>query len=95
MKPASIQILIAYAGRDRQVLRRLEVARDATVAESIEASGLLSEFPEIDLARNKVGIFGRLAPHDTSVQEGDRIEIYRPLTIEPTEARRRRAGTRG
>ena len=87
--------MVAYAGRDRQFLKRLQVAQDSKLAEAIETSGLLRKFPEIDLARNRVGIFGRLARSDAPLRDGDRVEIYRPLTVEPKEARRRRASTGG
>lgn len=95
MNPPSIWIVVAYAEHNHQVLRRLQVAPSSTVAEAIQASGLLHDFPEINLARNRVGIFGRLARSDAPLREGDRVEIYRPLTLEPKEARRRRAGSKG
>ncbi len=69
---------IAYARPTAQVWRNLEVPEGATVREVIEASGLLGEFPELDLAVNKVGIFGAIAKLEKPVKEGDRVEIYRP-----------------
>ena len=86
-----IQIEVAYARPDQQVLLPLRVAAGSTVAQVIEASGLLAKFPEIDLAQNKVGIFGKLTKLDTVVRERDRIEIYRALTADPKEVRRKRA----
>lgn len=59
--------------------------------QAIERSGVLAEFPEIDLGRNRVGIYGKLVALDSPLEEGDRVEILRPLTVEPTVARRRRA----
>lgn len=70
---------IAYARPTTQVWRNLEVPEGATVREVIEASGLLGEFPELDLAVNKVGIFGAIAKLEKPVKEGDRVEIYRPI----------------
>ncbi|SDF98100.1 RnfH family protein [Alloyangia pacifica] len=70
---------IAYARPTAQVWRNLEVSDGATVREVIEASGLLNEFPELDLAVNKVGIFGAIAKLEKPVKEGDRVEIYRPI----------------
>jgi hypothetical protein len=61
------------------------------VAEAIERSGIIERFPEIDLAKNKVGIFGKLAKLDKVLQPGDRVEIYRPLIADPKEARKKRA----
>ncbi len=62
-----------------------------TVGEAIKESGILQQFPEIDLALNKVGIFGKLARIDTLLRDRDRVEIYRALIADPKEARRRRA----
>ncbi|WP_226625269.1 RnfH family protein [Alloyangia pacifica] len=70
---------IAYARPTAQIWRNLEVPEGATVREVIEASGLLGEFPELDLAVNKVGIFGAIAKLEKPVKEGDRVEIYRPI----------------
>ncbi len=70
---------IAYARPTAQIWRNLEVPDGATVREVIEASGLLNEFPELDLAVNKVGIFGAIAELEKPVKEGDRVEIYRPI----------------
>ena len=86
-----IQIEVAYARPDEQALLSLRVAAGSTVAQVIEASGVLAKFPEIDLAQNKVGIFGKLTKLDTVVREKDRIEIYRALIADPKEVRRQRA----
>ena len=86
-----IQIEVAYARPDQQLLLPLRVAVGSTVAQVIEASGVLAKFPEIDLAQNKVGIFGKLTKLDTVVRERDRIEIYRALIADPKEVRRQRA----
>ena len=89
--PDAPKISVCYATPDDVFLTTLEVRQGTTIAGAIEASGVLTRFPEIDLARNKVGLFGKLKPKDTIVRDGDRIEIYRPLQADPMESRRRRA----
>lgn len=74
-----MHISVAYAEADSQVWTRLDVPDDCTVAEAIRRSGILERFPAIDLERQQVGIFGKLAKPDASVREGDRVEIYRPI----------------
>lgn len=81
---------VCYAEADRQTWLRLEVPDDSTVQQAIELSGLLNQYPYIDLGKQKVGIFGKLAKLDTPVKEGDRVEIYRPITADPTQVQRRR-----
>lgn len=87
----TIPVEVAYALPERQVLIPLAVPRHSTVAEVIRRSGLLEQYPEIDLAVQKVGIFGRLCPLDREMEAGDRAEIYRPLIADPKEVRRRLA----
>lgn len=70
---------IAYARPTAQIWRTLQVADGATVRDVIEASGLLEQFPEIDIEAQKVGIFGAVAKLEKPVKEGDRVEIYRPI----------------
>ena len=89
-----LNIEVVYALPERQALYRLALEEGATVQTAIEASGVLREFPEIDLTRNRVGIYARLARIDTPLHEGDRVEIYRPLRADPKEARRARASKR-
>ncbi|MBK5911805.1 RnfH family protein [Rhodothalassium salexigens] len=69
----------AFAKPTVQVWRNLDVPDGATVRDVIERSGLLDQFPEIDLATHKVGIFGALAKLDKPVKPGDRVEVYRPI----------------
>ena len=57
--------------------------------QAIEKSGLLEQFPEIDLQRQKVGIFGKITRLDTKLEEGNRMEIYRPITADPETVERR------
>ncbi len=86
-----IPVEVAYAQPERQLIIPLEVPEGTTLRQAVELSGILKEFPEIDLAKNKVGIFGRLAKPDTPLRPGDRVEIYRPLIADPKAVRRQRA----
>ncbi len=86
-----ITVEVAYARPDEQRIIELQVPPGTTVAEAIERSGIVEQFPEIDLAKNKVGIFGKLSKLDNVLQAGDRVEIYRPLIADPKEARKKRA----
>ena len=81
---------VAYASVTKQRLIRLDY-REMTVEQAIECSGILNEFTGIDLAVNKVGIFGMQVRLSHRLQPGDRVEIYRPLIINPKQARRLRA----
>jgi uncharacterized protein len=67
------------------------VAAGATLRDAVLASGMLERHPEISLERDAFGIFGKRAALDTRLSPGDRVEVYRPLAIDPKEARRRRA----
>jgi putative ubiquitin-RnfH superfamily antitoxin RatB of RatAB toxin-antitoxin module len=86
-----LRVEIVYALRDRQVLLTLEVEEATTARQAVERSGILQRFPEIDLARADLGIFGRVVSPDTPLRDGDRVEIYRPLIADPKQARRTRA----
>ena len=87
----AISVEVAYALPEQQTVVRLTVAPDATIEEAIRASGLLEQYPEIDLARNKVGVFGKLGKLADTLHPGDRVEIYRPLIADPKEVRKKRA----
>lgn len=89
-QPSTIKIEVVYALPERQMLLALEVEEGTTAREAVERSGILLRYPEIDLTRARVGIFGRLAQLDAALCDGDRVEIYRPLIADPKEARRRR-----
>lgn len=80
---------VAYADKFKQVWLKLEVPDESTVRQAIEHSGLLEQFPEIDLENQKVGIFGKVTKLDAKVAEGSRIEIYRPITADPELVERR------
>jgi putative ubiquitin-RnfH superfamily antitoxin RatB of RatAB toxin-antitoxin module len=82
---------VAYALSDRQIVLALDVVADATVAEVITQSGILEQFPGIDLGENKVGVFGKLGKLTDTLHAGDRVEIYRPLIADPKKVRKQRA----
>jgi putative ubiquitin-RnfH superfamily antitoxin RatB of RatAB toxin-antitoxin module len=86
-----IRVEVAYARPDTQWLIPLEVALGTQLEQAIRLSGILEKCPEIDLSTNKVGIFGKLSTLERRLQQGDRVEIYRPLVADPKQARKRRA----
>lgn len=86
-----MKVEVAYARPDLQALVPLQVSEGATAESAIRASGLLARFPEIDLAVQKIGIFGKPCLLEHPLRPGDRVEIYRPLFADPKEARRSRA----
>ncbi|EPP4297453.1 RnfH family protein [Vibrio navarrensis] len=86
-----IHVEVVYALPQEQRILKLVVKQQATVEEIIRQSGVLELYPEIDLSKNKVGVFSRLVKLDATVRDKDRIEIYRPLLADPKEIRRKRA----
>jgi len=86
-----MQVEVAYAEPDTQVIIPLSVPQGATIEQAIAQSGVLGMYPSIDLTVNKVGIFGKLSKLDTSLREKDRVEIYRKLIADPKEVRKQRA----
>jgi len=82
---------VCYAEADRQLWMRLEVPDGSDIEKIIELSGVLQQYPDIDLDTQKVGIFGKLAKLNTEVNEGDRVEIYRKITADPKLVERRQA----
>ena len=91
MSNEKIKIEIVYALPHEQTLLKLEVPLNTTLVEAVKLSGLLEQYPDIELAKNKFGLFGKLSKADTVLREKDRIEIYRPLIADPKEVRRKRA----
>jgi uncharacterized protein len=91
-----ITVEVVYALPDRQCLLTLNVEDQCTAFEAVQRSGVDEQFPEIDLANAKLGIFGKVIeqPGQQMLRDGDRIEIYRPLLIDPKAARRERAATK-
>lgn len=88
------KVEVAYACTDAQLIVEVEVETGTTVERAIHQSGILRKFPEIDLAENKVGIFGRQVALQEPVRAGDRVEIYRRLIADPKSARRQKARAR-
>ncbi|HHH43174.1 MAG TPA: RnfH family protein [Gammaproteobacteria bacterium] len=87
----SIPVEVAYAKPEEQVILKLDVTPGTSLRQAIEQSGILERFPEIDLEKAKVGIFGKLKKPDQVLQPGDRVEIYRPLIADPKKVRKERA----
>lgn len=86
-----MQVWVVYALPDRQALRELELPESATVAEAVARSGLLEQFPEIGSRPLACAIFGRAVADSQPLRAGDRVEILRPLQVDPKESRRRAA----
>jgi putative ubiquitin-RnfH superfamily antitoxin RatB of RatAB toxin-antitoxin module len=86
-----IAVEVVYALPDRQTVIALTAKQSDTISEIIAQSGILERHSEIDLAVNAVGIFGRRVVPMDYAEDGDRIEIYRPLIADPKEARLKRA----
>ena len=89
--PGEIQVEIAYATPEKQVLLAIGVPAGCTVAEAIERSKIRNEFPGLEMDLSSVGIFSRKVSLNDILSDGDRVEIYRPLLIDPKEMRKRRA----
>lgn len=92
MAPAdTLQVSVAYSPRagvvDEVILK---LPRGATLIDAVRASGLLDRHADIDLTQARLGIWGRVQPPETLLRERDRVELYRPLTVDPKEARRLR-----
>jgi putative ubiquitin-RnfH superfamily antitoxin RatB of RatAB toxin-antitoxin module len=90
----SIHVQVCYALHDRQLVVDVTLSSGATINDAIHSSGILAQAPEIDLAGLRVGIYGKLKELDAALHDRDRVEIYRPLTADPMESRRRRAAKR-
>ncbi|AHL74398.1 protein RnfH [Stutzerimonas stutzeri] len=93
-KPESvIAVEVAYALADKQKLLRLTVPQGTTVRQAALRSKMDSFFPGLDLANSPLGIFGKAVPkaEERVLEEGERVEIYRPLIADPKEVRKQRA----
>ena len=84
-------IEVIYALPDEQELISLDVDQGTTVEQAVKLSGILEKYPDIDLSKNKLGIFGKATKADQELRDKDRVEIYRPLIADPKESRRKRA----
>ena len=86
-----INVEVCYALADKQALVSVKLPQGATLQQALEASGLLIKHPEIDLKKNKFGVFAKLSKLDSILRDRDRVEIYRPLIADPKEVRKQRA----
>ena len=86
-----ITVEVVYALPEKQYLRQVKLAEGSSVEQAIRASGLLELRQDIDLTQNKIGIYSRPVKLQEELNEGDRVEIYRPLIADPKELRRQRA----
>ena len=84
-----MNIGVSFAKATRQVWMKLEIPDGSTILDAIERSGILEQFPEINLDEQKVGVFGRISKLDTALKDGDRVEIYRPITADPEQLERK------
>lgn len=91
MTEQELRIEVVYAMPDQQELISLRLPEGSTLKQALEASGLLEKYPEIDITKNKFGIFAKLSRLDTLLRNRDRVEIYRPLIADPKEIRKQRA----
>jgi putative ubiquitin-RnfH superfamily antitoxin RatB of RatAB toxin-antitoxin module len=86
-----MKVEVIYAVPEKAELVKLDLPDGSTLLQAIEASGLLEKHPEIDVKKNKFGIYAKLAKADAVLREKDRVEIYRPLIADPKEVRKQRA----
>ncbi|GLQ92810.1 RnfH family protein [Dyella acidisoli] len=86
-----VAVEVVCATPERQVLRRVSLPVGSTAIQAVEQSGILQELPELAFDPSLLGVFSRRVAADELLKDGDRVEIYRPLTIDPKDARRRRA----
>ena len=87
----TINVEVAYAEPDKQLILPVNIDEGTTVGGAIVQSGIMMKFPDLDIENSKVGIFGKVTKMTTVMQDGDRVEIYRPLIADPKEVRRKRA----
>ena len=90
-KADKIPVEVAYALPDKQAILPLEVDPGTTAMEAAVKSGITGPFPDLVLEGAKLGIFGKAVKPDHPLQAGDRVEIYRPLIVDPKEVRKKRA----
>lgn len=83
-----MEVEVAYAAPERQLILKVEVPQGTSAAEAVRLSGIEEKFPEIDLETQRLGIFGKLCKADKPLNAGDRVEIYRPLLADPRASRR-------
>lgn len=92
----TIQVVVAYAPAPREVIERAVELRDgATVQDALQASGLTQDYPGIGDGEGMLGVWGRKAEPGQVLKDRDRVEIYRPLRVDPKVARRERFNAQG
>jgi len=84
-----MNIGISYASQDKQIWLEIQIPEESTVKDAIQASGILTLFEDINLDKQKVGIFGKIVKLDAMIKDGDRVEIYRPIIADPKTVKRR------
>ncbi len=94
MARPELRVTVVYCAPGCEDLAELTLPVGATVADAIRASGVLDRRPEMAAAAPDVGIWGRASAMTQRLEDGDRVELYRPLTVDPKEARRVRAEVR-
>jgi uncharacterized protein len=91
-----VQVTVAYSPAPREVLEwHVEIVEGATVRDAVAASGLVAACPALDLASAEIGVWGRRATWAQVLRGGDRVELYRPLLVDPKVARRERFRKQG
>ncbi len=90
----SINVEVAHATPKKQIIRTVNVNTGTTIGAAIVQSGIMMDFPELELEDAKVGLFGKAVAMTTVLSDGDRVEIYRPLIADPKEVRRKRAAAK-
>ncbi len=91
MSSETLNVEVAYATPKKQLIVPVNVDKGTTAGAAIVQSGIMMEFPEMDLEHSKIGIFGKVVPVTRVLEDGDRVEIYRPLIADPKAVRRKRA----
>lgn len=86
-----ILVEVAYATPEKQLIKVLSVSEGVTAQEAVLQSGIAEHFEDIDLTRAKLGVFGKVVSHDHILSASDRVEIYRPLIVDPKQVRKERA----
>lgn len=92
-----MQVEVAYARPDKQQIVPVKVPERTTALEAVKLSGIVDIFPEVDPDNTDMGVFGKVIkdPASHELREGDRVELYRPLKIDPKQARLNRAKKKG
>ena len=87
-----ILVEVAYALPNKQLIKALEVPRGTSAIEAVRLSGIDADFEDLSLDQSlQLGIFGKVVKGEQALQAGERVEIYRPLQVDPKEVRKRRA----